>query len=164
VRADQMTEEERDAHHAEKRARAEQRRLETQELKAKLEEVGRWRRPPGTMQRRPHCHACDLFPCFELFSVFPLQSLKSGQRIIVDLEFEDKMHPSELKSLCQQLSYVYSTNKRSPTPCHLILTGVQVRERASAAPGPAGLLPQTAAPRPPSLSGSHLARGAPPVP
>lgn len=54
-----------------------------------------------------------------------MQALVKGQRLIVDLSFEEKMTDSELKSLCQQLAYCYSANARSSKPMHLIFTGVQ---------------------------------------
>uniref|UniRef100_A0A1D1ZQL9 tRNA (guanine(9)-N(1))-methyltransferase n=1 Tax=Auxenochlorella protothecoides TaxID=3075 RepID=A0A1D1ZQL9_AUXPR len=56
-----------------------------------------------------------------------MQALVKGQRLIVDLSFEDKMTDAELKSLCQQLAYCYSANARSSKPMHLIFTGVQGR-------------------------------------
>lgn len=50
-----------------------------------------------------------------------------GQRIIIDLDFADKMTPGEIKSLCQQLNYSYSVNCRAAIPAHLIFTSLQVR-------------------------------------
>jgi len=52
------------------------------------------------------------------------KAMQSGQRIVIDLDFSDKMTNSELKSMCQQVSYCYHVNCTSPTPCHLILSGV----------------------------------------
>ena len=38
------------------------------------------------------------------------QALQSGQRLIIDLDFQDSMSGSELKSLCKQLVYCWSAN------------------------------------------------------
>ena len=51
---------------------------------------------------------------------------ESGQRIIIDLSFADKMTGAEVRSMCQQLSYSYSANARVTKPAHLILTGYEV--------------------------------------
>jgi hypothetical protein len=40
------------------------------------------------------------------------------------LDFQGKMTPAELKSLCQQLSYSYSICTKGDQPCHLHLLGV----------------------------------------
>lgn len=60
------------------------------------------------------------------------RALKSGQRIIIDLAFADKMTGAEVRSLCQQLSYSYSANSRAAQPAQLILTGYDV------SPAPSG--------------------------
>lgn len=52
------------------------------------------------------------------------KAMQSGQRIVIDLDFFDKMTASEMKSMCQQVSYCYHVNCTSSTPCHLILSGV----------------------------------------
>lgn len=54
------------------------------------------------------------------------QAQETGQRIIIDLAFADKMTGAELRSMCQQLSYSYSANARATKPAHLILTGYEV--------------------------------------
>ena len=61
------------------------------------------------------------------------QALQTGQRIVIDLDFEDCMTESELKSLCQQLIYCYSSNLNAATPCNLVLSSLQgkVAEQAS---------------------------------
>ena len=54
------------------------------------------------------------------------KALDSGQRIIIDLGFADKMTGAEIRSLCQQLAYSYSANTRAAQPAHLILTSYDV--------------------------------------
>lgn len=54
------------------------------------------------------------------------QALREGQRIVIDLDFADKMTPTEIKSLCQQLLYCYSANTRAQNPAQLIFTSLQV--------------------------------------
>lgn len=49
----------------------------------------------------------------------------SGQRIVVDLDFADKMSEKQIKSICHQLCYAYSVNIKAAKPAHLILTGVK---------------------------------------
>jgi len=41
--------------------------------------------------------------------------------------FDDKMSDREIKSLVQQLGYVYSTNKKSEQPANLCITGIGPR-------------------------------------
>lgn len=71
--------------------------------------------PPNTEQCTPPNHTLTL-----------LQALESGQRIVIDLDFEDKMSETEVKSLCQQLGYCYGENTRAKEPAHLILTSAKV--------------------------------------
>lgn len=52
-------------------------------------------------------------------------AMERGQRIVVDLEFENLMTENELKSIAQQLAYCYGANTRASVPAHLILTGVK---------------------------------------
>ena len=59
------------------------------------------------------------------------RALESGQRIIIDLSFADKMTGAEVRSMCQQLSYSYSANARATKPAHLILTSYEVSHCAS---------------------------------
>lgn len=47
-----------------------------------------------------------------------------GQRIVIDCMFDDKMNEKEIKSLVQQLGYVYSSNKKSANPANLSITGI----------------------------------------
>ena len=53
------------------------------------------------------------------------RALDSGQRIVIDLDFADKMTGAELRSVCKQLAYSYSANTRAAQPGHLILTSYQ---------------------------------------
>lgn len=55
------------------------------------------------------------------------QALASGQRVVIDLDFEGLMTPAELSSICNQLMHSYSANSRAATPCHLHFTSVTVR-------------------------------------
>ena len=54
-----------------------------------------------------------------------LQALQEGQGIVIDLDFEEQMTESEVKSLCGQLQYAYSSNTRAAVPCHLYFTSLQ---------------------------------------
>ena len=49
------------------------------------------------------------------------QAMQTGQRIVIDLDFEDCMTDGERKSLSQQLMYCYSSNCNAAVPCHLVL-------------------------------------------
>ncbi|KAH9062743.1 guanine-1-methyltransferase-domain-containing protein [Lactarius vividus] len=42
-------------------------------------------------------------------------------RVVLDLGFDDRMNDKEITSLCSQLAYVYSTNRRSPNPFRSLL-------------------------------------------
>eukprot|EP00951_Prasinocladus_malaysianus_P000787 scaffold5559_cov51-Prasinocladus_malaysianus.AAC.2 len=55
------------------------------------------------------------------------EAMVSGQRIVIDLDFEDKMKENEMRSLCQQISYSYSANRGARHPCHLYLTSYKAR-------------------------------------
>lgn len=55
-----------------------------------------------------------------------LQAMQDGQGIVIDLDFEKQMTETEIKSLCGQLQYCYSSNTRSAVPCHLYFTSLQV--------------------------------------
>lgn len=46
-----------------------------------------------------------------------------NQRVVIDLDFEGMMPEGDLRSLCQQLSYSYSSNKRAAKPLHLHFLG-----------------------------------------
>ncbi len=54
------------------------------------------------------------------------QAQSEGQRILIDLDFADKMTPTEVKSLCQQLLHCYGANTRARIPAQLIFTSLQV--------------------------------------
>lgn len=51
------------------------------------------------------------------------QALSAQQKIVIDLDFPNLMTPGELKSLCQQLSYSYSTAVHGDVQLHLHLLG-----------------------------------------
>lgn len=53
-----------------------------------------------------------------------------GGRVVVDLGFDDKMSDKEVISLCSQLAFTYSANRRSPTPIKsLLFTSLDGRTR-----------------------------------
>lgn len=53
-----------------------------------------------------------------------------GARVVVDLSFDDKMSDKEIISLCSQLAFAYSANRRSPTPIKsLLFTSLDGRTR-----------------------------------
>ena len=54
------------------------------------------------------------------------QAMQDGQGIVIDLDFEEQMKETEIKSLCGQLQYCYSSNIRAALPCHLYFTSMQV--------------------------------------
>ncbi|KAM0049105.1 putative tRNA (guanine(9)-N(1))-methyltransferase [Helianthus debilis subsp. tardiflorus] len=51
------------------------------------------------------------------------EAKKSGQKVVLDLQFSELMAPNEIQSLVKQIMYCYSVNGRSVVPCHLWLTG-----------------------------------------
>ncbi|KAA6419672.1 MAG: tRNA (guanine(9)-N1)-methyltransferase-like [Trebouxia sp. A1-2] len=53
------------------------------------------------------------------------QAMQSGQGVVIDLDFEQQMTESEIKSLCGQLQYSYSSNTHAAVPCHLYFTSLQ---------------------------------------
>lgn len=55
------------------------------------------------------------------------QAMQSGQGIVIDLDFEKQMTENEIKSLCSQLQYCYSSNTHAVVPCHLYFTSLQGR-------------------------------------
>lgn len=44
-----------------------------------------------------------------------------GARVVIDCGFDSQMTEKELKSLGQQVMYVYASNKRAPSPCFVHL-------------------------------------------
>lgn len=48
-----------------------------------------------------------------------------GTTVVLDLEWEDVMHRSEVKSLVQQLLYCYGANRKAEKPVRLVLSGVR---------------------------------------
>uniref|UniRef100_A0A061RBJ9 tRNA (guanine(9)-N(1))-methyltransferase n=2 Tax=Tetraselmis sp. GSL018 TaxID=582737 RepID=A0A061RBJ9_9CHLO len=53
------------------------------------------------------------------------EAMRSGQRVVVDLDFEELMADSDIRSLCQQLAYSYSANCRAARPFSLHLSSVK---------------------------------------
>eukprot|EP00208_Stichococcus_sp_RCC1054_P006353 CAMPEP_0206144746 /NCGR_PEP_ID=MMETSP1473-20131121/25139_1 /ASSEMBLY_ACC=CAM_ASM_001109 /TAXON_ID=1461547 /ORGANISM="Stichococcus sp, Strain RCC1054" /LENGTH=446 /DNA_ID=CAMNT_0053540675 /DNA_START=271 /DNA_END=1611 /DNA_ORIENTATION=+ len=52
------------------------------------------------------------------------QALESGQRVVIDLDFEGCMTETEVHSMAHQLQHCYAANNQAAVPCHLYLTGV----------------------------------------
>jgi hypothetical protein len=55
--------------------------------------------------------------------VCPVQALSAPQKVVIDLDFNGMMSPSEVKSLLQQLSYSYSAAVSGQQQLHLHLLG-----------------------------------------
>ncbi|KAJ2572686.1 tRNA (guanine(9)-N(1))-methyltransferase [Coemansia sp. RSA 1807] len=55
---------------------------------------------------------------------------RSGHKIIIDMDFDDKMHDTEIKSICSQLVRCYSTNRHGPLFVDLHITKLHERCRA----------------------------------
>jgi len=66
-------------------------------------------------------------------------AMESGQRIVVDLDFEEQMNETEIRSLCQQLSYSYSANCHAEKPFHLHLASLKGHLEATLRRQAAGL-------------------------
>eukprot|EP00198_Chlamydomonas_reinhardtii_P005956 XP_001695292.1 predicted protein [Chlamydomonas reinhardtii] len=49
-------------------------------------------------------------------------SLESGPKVVIDLDWEDKMTENDIRHLVQQLSFSYSANKQVEKPVHMMLT------------------------------------------
>ncbi|EFJ52924.1 hypothetical protein VOLCADRAFT_120245, partial [Volvox carteri f. nagariensis] len=50
------------------------------------------------------------------------QSLETGPRIVIDLDWEKRMNENDLRHLVQQLSFSYAANKQVDRPAHMVLT------------------------------------------
>lgn len=50
--------------------------------------------------------------------------------VVVDCDWESEHSEKDLNSLFQQITFCYSTSKKSSNPCHIHLTGVGVRLRS----------------------------------
>eukprot|EP00250_Pteridium_aquilinum_P031401 c43555_g1_i1 orf=480-1532(-) len=50
-------------------------------------------------------------------------AMESGQNLVIDLEFCDRMKPNELASLVQQVMYSYAANAKAGVPVRFSLTG-----------------------------------------
>ncbi|KAI9219447.1 guanine-1-methyltransferase-domain-containing protein [Blastocladiella britannica] len=87
--------------------RAENRKLE----RARAKERKRERRALGTepMDRLPRVN---------------VNREQTGVRVVIDLDFKDMMNLKEAKSLCKQLSFCYSANRRHSKSVNLLATGM----------------------------------------
>ncbi|GAB4820864.1 hypothetical protein N2152v2_007910 [Parachlorella kessleri] len=112
------------AEKAARQAKQEQRRAEGLERMATMteEEKQRWRE-----ERRAKVEARKQESQGKKAKLH--QALDEGQRLVIDLDFEDKMSESEIKSLCQQLSYAYGANTKAVVPCHFVFTSLKGRMR-----------------------------------
>ena len=72
-------------------------------------------------------NANNHFVCSHNTVFIGMQAMLDGQGIVIDLDFEKEMTESEIKSLCGQLQYSYSSNTRAAVPCHLHFTSLQAR-------------------------------------
>ena len=55
-----------------------------------------------------------------------MQALKSGQGIVLDLDFQDLMTEQEMRSLVGQLQFAYAANCKAEVPAHLYFTSFSV--------------------------------------
>jgi hypothetical protein len=74
--------------------------------------------------------------------MFPVQALSAPQKVVIDLDFNGMMSPSEVKSLLQQLSYSYSAAVSGQQQLHLHLLGATGARRKQA--GQTGISSSTA--------------------
>ena len=58
-----------------------------------------------------------------------LPLIEAGQRVCIDMQWDDVMHEKEVKSLVVQLAHLYGFNRRSDHPLNLFLTSVDKRAR-----------------------------------
>ena len=63
-----------------------------------------------------------------------MQALKSGQGIILDLDFQDLMTEQEMRSLVGQLQFAYAANCKAEVPAHLYFTSFNVSTAVSSLP------------------------------
>ena len=63
-----------------------------------------------------------------------VQALKSGQGIILDLDFQDLMTEQEMRSLVGQLQFAYAANCKAEVPAHLYFTSLTVSAAVSSLP------------------------------
>ena len=63
-----------------------------------------------------------------------MQALKSGQGIVLDLDFQDLMTEQEMRSLVGQLQFAYAANCKAEVPAHLYFTGFSVSAAVSSLP------------------------------
>lgn len=58
-----------------------------------------------------------------------LQKVKAGQRVVIDLGFEDKMTEQEVRSNVQQVMYIYGENKKCSRPFNITLSDLHGETR-----------------------------------
>ena len=63
-----------------------------------------------------------------------VQALKSGQGIVLDLDFQDLMTEQETRSLVGQLQFAYAANCKAEVPAHLYFTSLNVSAAVSSLP------------------------------
>lgn len=110
-----------------KAAKKEAQRAARQEERAAREEAGlapKRRPPPETeeelaaAQQRREERAVKRRQEREAF----VKACRNGARIVIDCGFDAELTEKELKSLCQQLMHLYSSNKKAPAPSTVVLT------------------------------------------
>lgn len=55
----------------------------------------------------------------------------SSIKVIMDLEFDDKMDDRGIRSICSQLNFSYGANLQAVHPVHLILSGMSAANRVA---------------------------------
>ncbi|GLC46359.1 hypothetical protein PLESTB_001766900 [Pleodorina starrii] len=50
------------------------------------------------------------------------QSLESGPRVVIDLDWEGRMTENDMRHLVQQINFSYAANKQAARPTHMLLT------------------------------------------
>ena len=75
--------------------------------------------PAGVWTRWPPHHAP---PSHHARCAPRWQAVEGGRRVVIDLDFDDKMSVVDKTHLVQQLSYCYSANKSVPQPAQLVLS------------------------------------------
>lgn len=99
IRKQEEREQSKEEFRAKRREKKKQRKLKNQELKAQ----GILK--PSQPRDNPSC-------------------VPSGIRVVIDCQFDDKMSEKEMKSLCKQLQFCYSSNRRSAKSIDITCTGV----------------------------------------
>ena len=69
--------------------------------------------------------------------------MQSGMKVVIDLDFQEKMVEQDMRHLCQQLAYSYASNTRAEKPCHLHLTSYNGKLKDMVQAKVSGALPCT---------------------